>query len=65
MDKEINDVLSADLAVIRRLLDHFWRHPERRSNKRALLIHSVSELASDAEVSQLDISSLRQQHIRS
>jgi len=58
-------VCCTDLAVVRCLLDHFRRHPERCSNKRAFLVHSVSELTSNAKVRQLYISTFRQQHVRS
>ena len=55
----------ANLAIIRSLFDYFWRHPEGRANECAFLVHSVRELAGNTEVSQLDVTFLRQQHIGS
>jgi len=55
----------ADLAVVWRLLDDLRRHPERRADERALLVHRVGELTGDAKVSKLHVPALRQQHVRS
>lgn len=51
------------LAVIRRLLDNLWRHPERCPHESTLLVEGASQLASHSKIGHLDIAHFRQQDI--
>lgn len=51
------------LGVVGRLLNNFGSHPERRPHKRLPLDLRVRQLTSHAEVSQLHLTVLRQQHV--
>lgn len=51
------------LRVVHRLLYHLWRHPERRTDEGVALRRGVGELAGDAEVCELHVAHLAEQHV--
>lgn len=53
------------LEVVASLLDHFRRHPEWRSNESIALRLDVDQLGRHAEVRQLHLPGIREQHVGS
>ena len=51
------------LGVVRRLFDDLGRHPEGRADERLTLAGGVGQLAGHAEIRQLHITQLREQHV--
>lgn len=58
-----NKKRQSDLEVVRRLLDDFGRHPERRPHEGLALDLRVRQLTGHPEVGQLHLAVLRQEHV--